>query len=44
MPASPVLDIANLCLDGILDKRGAIPSGAEALCFEAAACGATPLP
>jgi len=44
MPASPVLDIANLCLDGILDKRGQIPAGGVALRFEAAACGATPLP
>ena len=38
------VDIANLRLDGILDKRGLIPAGGEALCFEAAACGATPLP
>lgn len=32
------IDIANLRLDGILDKTGKIPAGGEALCFEAAAC------
>jgi len=33
------VDIANLRLDGILDKSGRIPAGGEALCFEAARCG-----
>lgn len=33
------VDIANLRLDGILDKTGKIPAGGEALCFEAARCG-----
>ncbi len=33
------VDIANLRLDGILDKHGLIPAGGEALCFETAACG-----
>ena len=33
------VDIANLRLDGILDKTGRIPAGGEALCFEAARCG-----
>jgi hypothetical protein len=32
------VDIANLRLDGILDKTGHIPAGGEALCFEAARC------
>jgi hypothetical protein len=32
------VDIANLRLDGILDKTGHIPAGGEALCFEAAKC------
>jgi len=32
------VDVANLRLDGILDKTGNIPAGGEALCFEAAAC------
>ena len=32
------VDIANLRLDGILDKTGRIPAGGEALCFEAARC------
>jgi len=33
------VDIANLRLDGILDKTGNIPAGGEALCFQAAVCG-----
>jgi len=33
------VDIANLRLDGILDKTGHIPAGGDALCFEAARCG-----
>jgi hypothetical protein len=33
------VDIANLRLDGILDKTGKIPAGGEALCFERAVCG-----
>jgi hypothetical protein len=33
------VDIANLRLDGILDRAGTIPAGGEALCFEAARCG-----
>jgi predicted phosphodiesterase len=33
------VDIANLRLDGVLDKTGKIPAGGEALCFEAAVCG-----
>jgi hypothetical protein len=33
------VDIANLRLDGILDKTGQIPAGGETLCFEAAKCG-----
>jgi hypothetical protein len=33
------VDIANLRLDGILDKTGKIPAGGANLCFEAAACG-----
>jgi Calcineurin-like phosphoesterase len=33
------VDIANLRLDGILDKTGRIPAGGEALCFERAVCG-----
>jgi len=33
------VDIANLRLDGILDKTGQIPAGGDSLCFEAAACG-----
>jgi hypothetical protein len=32
------VDIANLRLDGILDKTGRIPAGGDALCFEAARC------
>jgi len=32
------VDIANLRLDGILDKTGHIPAGGDALCFEAARC------
>lgn len=32
------VDIANLRLDGILDKTGQIPAGGEALCFERAVC------
>jgi hypothetical protein len=32
------VDIANLRLDGILDKTGIIPAGGEAICFEAARC------
>ena len=32
------VDIANLRLDGILDKTGKIPAGGETLCFEAARC------
>ena len=32
------VDIANLRLDGILDKTGRIPAGGEALCFERARC------
>ena len=32
------VDIANLRLDGILDKSGHIPAGGDALCFEAARC------
>jgi len=32
------IDIANLRLDGILDKTGRIPAGGDALCFEAAQC------
>jgi len=34
------VDIANLLLEGILDKTGQIPLGGEALCFEAAKCPA----
>jgi hypothetical protein len=33
------VDIANLRLDGILDKTGRLPAGGESLCFEAARCG-----
>ena len=33
------VDIANLRLDGILDKTGRIPAGGEDLCFERARCG-----
>ena len=33
------VDIANLRLDGILDKTGHIPAGGDALCFERARCG-----
>lgn len=33
------VDIANLRLDGILDRTGRIPAGGEALCFERAVCG-----
>jgi hypothetical protein len=32
------VDIANLRLDGILDRTGRIPAGGEALCFERAVC------
>jgi len=32
------VDIANLRLDGILDKTGVIPAGGEELCFEKARC------
>jgi len=32
------VDIANLLLQGILDKTGLIPLGGDALCFEAAKC------
>jgi hypothetical protein len=35
------VDIANLRLDGILDKTGQIPAGGEALCFERAVCAPT---
>lgn len=31
-------DIANLMMEGILDKTGHIPLGGDELCFEAAAC------
>jgi len=36
------VDIANLRLDGILDKTGEIPAGGGSLCFEAARCGKHP--
>jgi predicted phosphodiesterase len=32
------VDVANLRLDGILDKTGHLPAGGDALCFEAARC------
>ena len=32
--------IANVRLDGILDKTGHIPAGGDTLCFQASACGA----
>ena len=31
--------IANVRLDGILDKTGHIPAGGDTLCFQASACG-----
>lgn len=37
--SSEGVDIANLRLDGILDKHGKIPAGGEALCFQTAVCG-----
>jgi predicted phosphodiesterase len=36
------VDIANLRLDGILDKTGEIPAGGASLCFEIATCGDDP--
>lgn len=33
------VDIANLLLDGILDKTGHVPLGGDAVCFEQARCG-----
>jgi len=33
------VDIANLRMDGILDKTGHIPSGGDDICFEAGLCG-----
>lgn len=38
------VDIANLRLDGILDKRGRVPAGGESLCFQTAVCGAETSP
>jgi predicted phosphodiesterase len=34
------VDIANLLMNGILDKTGHIPLGGDDVCFEAAKCGA----
>ena len=33
------VDIANLLMEGILDKTGHIPLGGDDVCFEAAVCG-----
>jgi hypothetical protein len=33
------VDIANLLMEGILDKTGHIPLGGDGVCFEAARCG-----
>lgn len=33
------VDIANLLMNGILDKTGKIPLGGDELCFEVAVCG-----
>jgi len=38
------VDIANLRLDGILDKTGQIPAGGDTLCFEAARCAQPTVP
>ena len=35
------VDIANLLMEGILDKTGQIPLNGEALCFESARCAET---
>lgn len=32
-------DIANLLMEGILDKTGHIPLGGDDVCFELAICG-----
>ena len=32
-------DIANLLMEGILDKTGHDPLGGDDVCFEAAVCG-----
>jgi len=34
------VDIANLLLEGILDKTGRVPLGGDDVCFETALCGA----
>lgn len=34
------VDIANLLLEGILDRAGHVPLGGDEICFEAARCGA----
>jgi hypothetical protein len=33
------VEIANLLLSGILDKKGRIPLDGETVCFEKAVCG-----
>ena len=33
------VDIANLLMEGILDKTGRVPLGGDTVCFELAVCG-----
>ena len=33
------VDIANLLMEGILDKQGHVPLSGDTICFEAAVCG-----